>query len=256
MQLCVLNQRVDEAEAAKIHAETLLHQERSRASQPLMATHSPDYRPARKPAAAPEPANAGSRTGRDYNFPWLKWLRRKSAINWPAKAFPAGALPVAGAGLLLLPIGYFLLGHARTVSNPSTAIRLDGTAEPADALEKARLSSPISETSTDDDNGRKSGDSAPQATEQRTRTAALMKNRNAAGKGADQRELMAGYVTRRTVALREEPRYAARAKAQIGPGTSVSVLDTQGNWLRVKTRQSGAIGYVRKEYLVYASSSR
>jgi hypothetical protein len=256
MQLCVLNQRVDEAEAAKIHTETLLHKERSGASQPLMTTRSPDYKPAGKPVAAPEPANAGSRTGRDYSIPWLKWLRRKSVINWPAKAFPAGALPVAGAGLLLLPIGYLLLGHARTVSNPGTATRWEGTTAPADALEKARLSIPVGETSTDEDNRRESGDSAPQATGQKTRKAALMENRNAAGKGADQRELGAGYVTRRTVALREEPRYAAKAKAQIGPGTSVSVLDTQGNWLRVKTRQSGTIGYVRKEYLVYASSNR
>jgi len=56
MQLCVLNQRVDEAEAAKIHAEAMLHKERSRASKSFTATHSPDYRLAGKPAAAPEPA--------------------------------------------------------------------------------------------------------------------------------------------------------------------------------------------------------
>jgi hypothetical protein len=254
MQLCVLNQRVDEAEAAKIHAETLLHKERSRASQSLMAARSSDYRPAGKPAAAPEPANARSRAGRDYSFPWLKWLRRKSAINLPAKAFPAGALPVAGAGLLLLPIGYFLLGPARTVPHPGTAIRLEGASEPADALEKARLSIPVSET--DDDSPRESGGSVPRVTEQGTRKAASMENRNAVGRRADQQTLKDGYVTRRTVALRERPRYAAKAKVQIGPGTSVTVLDTQGNWLRVKTRQSGTIGYVRKEYLIYASSSR
>jgi hypothetical protein len=245
---------VDEAEAAKIHAETLLHKERSRASQSLMAARSSDYRPAGKPAVAPEPANARSRAGRDYSFPWLKWLRRKSAINLPAKAFPAGALPVAGAGLLLLPIGYFLLGPARTVPHPGTAIRLEGASEPADALEKARLSIPVSET--DDDSPRESGGSVPRVTEQGTRKAASMENRNAVGRRADQQTLKDGYVTRRTVALRERPRYAAKAKVQIGPGTSVTVLDTQGNWLRVKTRQSGTIGYVRKEYLIYASSSR
>jgi hypothetical protein len=256
MQLCVLNQRVDEAEAAKIHAETLLHKDRSRASRSFMATPSSDYRPAGEPVPDPEPANAASRTGRDYSFPWLKWLRHKSPINWPAKAFPAGVLPVAGAGLLLLPIGYILVGPARTVSNPGTATRWEGTSEPADALKKARLSIPVSKTSADDDNRRESTGSAPKVTEQKTRKAAFTENRNAAGRGADQREPMAGYVTRRTVALREAPRYAAKAKTQIGPGTSVSVLDTQGNWLRVKTRQSGTIGYVRKEYLIYASSSR
>jgi len=257
MQLCVLNQRADEAEAARIHAETLLHKERARASRSFVAaTHPSDKRPAAEPGTDPERENAGSRAESGYSFPWLKWLRRKSPMNWPARAFPAGALPVAGAGLLLLPIGYFLLGYAHTVSNPGTAIRWEGTSKPADAPEKARRSNPVSKTSSDDDNRREPAGSAPQATEQKTGKAASTENRNAAGRGANQQEFMAGYVTRRTVALREAPRYAAKAKAQIGPGTSVSVLDAQGNWLRVKTRQSGTIGYVRKEYLVYASSSR
>ena len=58
------------------------------------------------------------------------------------------------------------------------------------------------------------------------------------------------YVTRRAVSLRVEPRFAATAKAQIDAGTSISVLGAQGDWLKVKTRPSGAVGYVRKEYLV------
>jgi Bacterial SH3 domain len=74
-------------------------------------------------------------------------------------------------------------------------------------------------------------------------------NRNAR-KREDQPEGVDAYVTRRAVSLRGEPRFAATAKAHIGAGTSISVLGAQGDWLKVKARPSGAVGYVRKEYLV------
>jgi len=64
------------------------------------------------------------------------------------------------------------------------------------------------------------------------------------------------YKTRRMVSLREEPRFAATSKAQIGAGTSISVLESNGDWFKVKTRPSGAVGYVRKEYLIAQSSTR
>jgi hypothetical protein len=77
-----------------------------------------------------------------------------------------------------------------------------------------------------------------------------------ARKREDRLERGDAYVTRRAVLLRGEPRFASTAKAQIGAGTSISVLGAQGDWLKVKTRPSGAVGYVRKEYLVPESSLR
>ena len=254
-QLCFLNQRVAEAEAAKLQAETLLQEERSRASRIFLATHSSDDRPAGERAGVPEAIDSASSAGRNYSFSRLKRLRRTSPINWKAKTFSAAALPVAAAGLLLLPIGYFLLGDARTVSNPNTPVRWEGTFEPPDVAEKARLPISVSKTSADDEDRSERGRTTPRLVEQRARKTVVPDSRNAK-KGEGRPERVAGYVTRRTVTLREQPRYAATAKAEIGPGTAVSVLATQGNWLRVKSGQSGAIGYVRKEYLVYASSTR
>jgi sRNA-binding protein len=57
------------------------------------------------------------------------------------------------------------------------------------------------------------------------------------------------YKTRRAAPLREEPRFAAATSEDIGPGTRISVLEVKGDWLKVKTRPSGKIGYVRKEYI-------
>jgi len=65
-----------------------------------------------------------------------------------------------------------------------------------------------------------------------------------------------GYKTRRVVSLREEPRYAASSKSQIGAGTSISVLEAKGDWVKVQTRLSGDVGYVRREYLVRQTTAR
>jgi hypothetical protein len=62
------------------------------------------------------------------------------------------------------------------------------------------------------------------------------------------------YKTRRAAPLREEPRFAATTAEDIGPGTRVSVLGAKGDWLKVKSRLSGKIGYVRKEYITPVSA--
>ena len=62
------------------------------------------------------------------------------------------------------------------------------------------------------------------------------------------------YKTRRIAPLRQEPRFAAAPTENIGPGTAISVLETKGDWLKVKTRPSGSVGYVRKEYVIAASA--
>jgi hypothetical protein len=57
------------------------------------------------------------------------------------------------------------------------------------------------------------------------------------------------YKTRRLVPLRDEPRFSSSTTEHIGPGTPLSVLETKGDWLKIKTRSGGSVGYVRKEYL-------
>lgn len=55
--------------------------------------------------------------------------------------------------------------------------------------------------------------------------------------------------TSRATPLRREPRFGATAAEDIDPGTSISVLEAKGDWLKVKARPSGKVGYVRKEYV-------
>jgi hypothetical protein len=62
------------------------------------------------------------------------------------------------------------------------------------------------------------------------------------------------YKTQRAVSLREKPRFAAATAEDIDPGTGISVLEAKGDWVKVKTRPSGKVGYVRKEYIVPASA--
>jgi hypothetical protein len=57
------------------------------------------------------------------------------------------------------------------------------------------------------------------------------------------------YRTSRVAPLRQEPRFAAATTQDIDAGVTISVLEAKGDWLKVKTRPSGTVGYVRKEYV-------
>jgi len=151
---------------------------------------------------------------------------------WKPKTFPATALPVAVGGLLIIPIAYFLLGHGRapTDGNSVAAVDVVITKSSIDAEERQ---APVSPSRSFDLKSRKT-------------VAADYRN---VRKREDPPGRAAAYKTRRLVSLREEPRFAASAKAQIAAGTSISVLEAKGDWFKVKTQPSGAVGYVRKEYL-------
>ena len=53
----------------------------------------------------------------------------------------------------------------------------------------------------------------------------------------------------RTVALKNEPRFAADAIEKVGRGMRVTVLSKERDWIQVKVKSSGTVGYMRKEYL-------
>jgi hypothetical protein len=60
----------------------------------------------------------------------------------------------------------------------------------------------------------------------------------------------------RTAALKHEPRFAAEAIENVGRGTRVTVLRKERDWIQVKVKSSGNVGYLRKEYLVASHSLR
>jgi len=237
-QIHVLTKRLGDVEASKLRAETLLHHERNRTSQALSAVDSAKSLAGEPPGdqvPAPESITTPSTPVHDYNPHWPSWFRRAWQTTWKPKTFPAPALSAAVVGLLLMPIAYFLLGHGRTGPDHTTAPAPTTGGNSVVAVDAIMPSEPNFEA----DNAKK----------KRVDRLVTKKREEPPGE-------MMTYKTRRMVSLREEPRFAATSKAQIGAGTSISVLESNGDWLKVRTRPSGAIGYVRKEYLVHQSSTR
>jgi hypothetical protein len=64
------------------------------------------------------------------------------------------------------------------------------------------------------------------------------------------------YRTGRVAPLRQEPHFGAPKSQEIDAGATIGVLETKGDWLKVKAGPSGAIGYVRKEYVTSLRISR
>jgi hypothetical protein len=60
----------------------------------------------------------------------------------------------------------------------------------------------------------------------------------------------------RAAALKNEPRFAADAIENVGRGMRVTVLSKERDWIQVKVKSSGAVGYLRKEYLAAFHSPR
>jgi peptidoglycan hydrolase CwlO-like protein len=237
-QIRILTKRLGDAEASKLRAETLLHQERNRTSQALSAVDSAKSlagEPSGDQVPAPESITTPSTPGQDHSPGWPSWFRRAWQITWKPKTFPAPALSAAVVGLLLMPIAYFLLGHGRTGPDHTNAPAPTTGGNSVVAVDAIMPSKPNFEA----DNPRKK-----------------RVDRVVAKKREEPPAEMTTYKTRRVVSLREEPRFAATSKAQIGAGTSISVLESNGDWFKVRTRPSGAIGYIRKEYLVHQSSTR
>lgn len=60
----------------------------------------------------------------------------------------------------------------------------------------------------------------------------------------------------RSAALKHEPRFAAAAIEKVRLGTRVTVLSKERDWIKVKVKTSGNVGYLRKEYLAAANNIR
>jgi hypothetical protein len=51
------------------------------------------------------------------------------------------------------------------------------------------------------------------------------------------------------ILLREEPRFGATGQIMLDTGARLIVLKIEGKWLKVKLAETGAVGFVRKEFV-------
>ena len=58
------------------------------------------------------------------------------------------------------------------------------------------------------------------------------------------------------VALRGEPRYGAPKGQALARGARLSVIESRGSWVKVRSDADGSVGYVRQEFLARRSSPR
>ena len=56
-------------------------------------------------------------------------------------------------------------------------------------------------------------------------------------------------VANRPLPLRDNPRYSANSVREVREATQLSILETRGDWLKVRTAAGDQVGFVRKEYV-------
>jgi hypothetical protein len=55
--------------------------------------------------------------------------------------------------------------------------------------------------------------------------------------------------TTRSVALRQQPRFAAEQLHEVEAETELKLIERKGDWMKVRLADARAVGFVRKEYL-------
>lgn len=53
----------------------------------------------------------------------------------------------------------------------------------------------------------------------------------------------------RPLSIRDNPRFASNSVREVGEDARLSILESRGDWLKVRLAESGLIGFVRKEYV-------
>jgi hypothetical protein len=58
------------------------------------------------------------------------------------------------------------------------------------------------------------------------------------------------FKTNQTITLREKPRFSSTSVQEVEGETQLAVLETQGDWLKVRLSDAGSVGFVRKEFVI------
>jgi len=64
-----------------------------------------------------------------------------------------------------------------------------------------------------------------------------------------QEEVRVAFKTNRPVTIRENPRFSAKNVHEADGDTQLSIIETRGDWLKVKLADAGFVGFVRKEFV-------
>lgn len=62
-------------------------------------------------------------------------------------------------------------------------------------------------------------------------------------------EVLIAAKTNRFVTIRDNPRFSAKKVHEVAKDTQLSILETQGDWLKVRIVDAGFTGFVRKEFV-------
>lgn len=57
------------------------------------------------------------------------------------------------------------------------------------------------------------------------------------------------YHTLRQILLREEPYFGSASRIMLDAGARLNILEVNGSWLKVRAEKSGAVGFVREEFV-------
>ena len=60
-------------------------------------------------------------------------------------------------------------------------------------------------------------------------------------------------IANRPIALREQPLFSAKKISSGETGAQVTILERKGDWVRLRMKDSGLTGFVRKEFLTPAN---
>jgi uncharacterized protein YgiM (DUF1202 family) len=61
------------------------------------------------------------------------------------------------------------------------------------------------------------------------------------------------YQIKHPTAIRQEPSFASASVGKFTPGTKVTVITARGDWVQVRTDNSGVTGFIRREFVTPAN---
>jgi Bacterial SH3 domain len=63
------------------------------------------------------------------------------------------------------------------------------------------------------------------------------------------KEALIAVKTNRAVTIRDNPRFSAKKVHEVDEDTELNIVETQGDWLKVRVVDAGLVGFVRKEFV-------